>query len=278
MFQQFRTTEFKISVARQLYKVVSLFYGKEKKIIQRGGINFEVDLSEGIDLSLFLFGNFQKHIFNQINLKKDAVVFDIGANFGVMSLKFSQLATQGKIYSFEPTHYAIERLKRNLELNPALAKNIKIVNSFVSENSSENPEIKAFSSWKVDGKSSGDEHPVHFGTSKSADGTPSISLNDFCEKNEINRLDFIKIDTDGHEFEVFKGAKEALKKLKPIIVFEIGQYVMAEKNITFDFYHNYFKELNYKLIDLMSGKEVTLNNFKSYIPEKGTTDLLAIPN
>lgn len=278
MFQQFRTTEFKIAVARQLYKVVSLFFGKEKKLIKRGGINFEVDLSEGIDLSLFLFGNFQKHIFNQINLKKDAVVFDIGANFGVMSLKFSQLAENGKIYSFEPTHYAIERLKRNLELNPLLAKNIEIVNSFVSENNSQNPEIKAFSSWKVDGNATGNEHPVHFGTSKSTEGTPSVSLDDFCETCQINRLDFIKIDTDGHEFEVFKGAKNALKKLKPIIVFEIGQYVMSEKNITFDFYSNYFNELNYKLIDLMTGKQVNINNFKTYLPEKGTTDLLAVPN
>ena len=53
---------------------------------------------------------------------------------------------------------------------------------------------------------------------------------------------------------------------------------MDEKNISFDFYFNYFKDLNYKLYDTKTDVEITLGNYKSYIPKNGSTDLIAVPN
>lgn len=273
-------TRIKIFGARILYFFTTLFVGKEKRIIERNGIRYEVDLSEGMELSLYLFGNFQKHIFENkfLKLDKDFVIFDIGANVGLMSLQFAKEAPEGKIFSFEPTHYALERLKKNISLNAEIGKNITVTNSFVSEKSSDNPEILAYSSWKVNGKKDNSNHPVHLGTPKNTDGVPSISLDDFTEKNSILKIDFIKIDTDGHEYEVFKGAKQAIKKYRPKIIFEIGLYVMDEKNISFDFYFNYFNEMNYFLVDTKSNQKIDLDNYKKYIPKKGSTDLIAVPN
>jgi FkbM family methyltransferase len=273
-------THIKIFIAQILFRVVTLFFGKKLRVINRNGINYEVDLAEGIDLSLFLFGNFQKHVTNNkfLSLKPDAVIFDVGANVGIMSLQFAQSVPSGSIYSFEPTHYALSKFKRNLELNPALAKNIKVINSFVSAKNSDNADIKAFSSWKVDGANSNNIHPVHRGTAKSTEGVPAITLNNFCEKNQISRLDFIKIDTDGHEFEVMQGAKEAIARYRPKIIFEIGIYVMEEKNISFQFYSDYFNALNYKLLDAKSGSLITTDNYLEFIPARGTIDILALPN
>ena len=52
---------------------------------------------------------------------------------------------------------------------------------------------------------------------------------------------------------------------------------MDEKNISFDYYYNYFKDLNYKLFDTQSDAEITLENYRKHIPQKGSTDLIAVP-
>ena len=72
-----------------------------------------MDLSEGIELSLYLFGNFQKHIINNkiLHFKADDVIIDVGANVGIMSLQFAARVPHGRVYSFEPTYYAFENLK-----------------------------------------------------------------------------------------------------------------------------------------------------------------------
>jgi len=266
-------------MAKMLYSFVSLVYGKKPRIITRNGIKFEVDISEGIDLSLFLFGNFQKHVTKSrlLTIPADATIIDVGANFGVMSLQFAQLAPQGKVFAFEPTHYALSKLQRNLELNPELASRITVINSFVSASSVQNANIKAYSSWKVDGERASDMHPEHQGAAKSAEGVGSVSINDFCKNEQLTRLDFIKIDTDGHEYEVLQGAAEALARFRPQIIFEIGIYVMTEKGIDFNFYSNYFSKLNYRLYDSASEAVITLENHKEYIPGKGTIDIIAKP-
>jgi FkbM family methyltransferase len=248
-------------------------------VIDRGGIKFEVDLAEGIELSLFLFGKFQRHIIKNsfLEIKKDFVIIDVGANVGLMTLQFAKLVPQGKVFSFEPTHYALGRLKKNLELNPEIAKNVTVINSFVSEKSDNDPHILAYSSWRVNGERHGQEHPVHLGTAHDTKGVPSISLDDFVKQQNFVKIDFIKVDTDGHEYEVFKGAKQAIAKYRPKIIFEIAMYVLDEKSIGFEFYLDYFKELNYKLMDTMTDAEVTAANYRKYIPEEGSTDLIALP-
>jgi len=272
-------TRIKIFGAGILYQVATLFAGKEKRIIDREGVKFEVDPAEGIELSMFLFGKFQSHITKNrfLSLDPGGVVVDIGANVGLMCLQFARMVPQGRVYAFEPTHYALEKLKRNISLNPSMADRVFVINSFVSERSDINPVIVAYSSWKVNGVRSSSDHPVHLGTPKSAEGVPAVSLNDFVEKENPSRIDLIKIDTDGHEYEVFKGAERVIARYRPRIIFEIGLYVMDEKKIDFDFYYNYFQKLNYKLIDSKSGATISLSNYRRHIPKKGSTDLIAIP-
>jgi FkbM family methyltransferase len=272
-------TRLKVISARIPYFFVTLFYGKKPRIATKGGIKYELDFSEGIDLSLFIFGRYQEHVTHNklIPIPKDAVIIDVGANMGAMSLQFAKIASSGKVYSFEPTHYSMARLKRNISLNPELSARIEVINSFVSSKSTENAKITAFASWKVDGGQDENAHPVHLGTAKDTDGVGSVSLDDFCKARNLNKIDLVKIDTDGHEYDVFLGAKEALKKYRPYIIFEAGLYSFAEKNIDFSFYINYFKELNYKMYDSLKKAEITADNFRKYIPEKRTIDVIAVP-
>ncbi|MCK5104321.1 MAG: FkbM family methyltransferase [Cyclobacteriaceae bacterium] len=272
-------TRLKLSIARILFHLVKPFYGTQKRIIKRNGINFEVDITEGLDLSLFLFGNFQKHVTENeyLDLPEDAVIFDVGANVGIMSLHFAKKAPKGKVYAFEPTHFAWQKLKRNLELNQDIAQNIQTVQTFVSSEEKKQGEIRAYSSWKINKEIGSDQHPVHGGKVMSTEGVPSTTLDNFVKEQNIARLDFIKIDTDGHEFDVLLGAGKSIKKFKPQLIFELGQYVMEERSISFMDYEDFFSGLGYVLSNAANNKLITNANYEKMVPGKGTIDVLALP-
>ena len=194
-----------------------------------------------------------------------------------MTFSFAQLAPNGYVYAFEPTDYAFNKLIRNISLNNELAKHIIPIQIFLSNQSKANHKMIAYSSWKVDGKTS-DKHSLHGGIIKSANSIPTTTIDDFSKDREIRRLDLIKIDTDGYELQILLGAKKTLEKYLPYIIFEIGLYIIEEKGITFNEYFKYLSSLGYTLINSKNGKTITLENFYKEIPLYSTTDIIAIPS
>lgn len=272
-------TKIKIAIARLLYRLVRIAYRSDTQIVTRGGIVYELDLSEGIDLSVFLFGSFQKHVFQNryVTFKGDEVVFDVGANAGVMSLQFAKLAPRGAVYSFEPTHYAFAKLKKNISLNPVLASRITVVQTFLSVTEASTPSITAYASWKVDGTHSAADHAVHLGTPKDTTGVPSTTIDAYVKQYAITRLDFIKIDTDGHEWDVLRGARQSIHMFRPIVIFEVGEYVMRDRGISFENYYDFFHAQGYDLFDSNRAGAIDTENYRRYIPAWGAIDIIAVP-
>jgi len=268
----------KLFVARVLYRMLSILLRQDKRYIRRDGINYKVDLTEGIDFSIFLFGNFQRYITQNryFSLPDDAIVFDIGANIGNMAFKFAQLVQKGCVYAFEPTNYAFNKFKINLALNPELSSRIVPIQLFVSEHSEIKHKIKAYSSWRINGKYAC-AHPLHGGISKSAESIAAVAIDDFCREREIPRIDLIKIDTDGFEYSILRGAQKSLGRFLPYIIFEIGIYVMEERGISFEQYYDYLSSFGYTLINAKNGKYITMESYQKQIPFRSTTDIIAIP-
>ena len=87
-------TKNKIFIAKILSKLLTLFISKNQ-IVVRNNIKWCLDLDEGIDLSVFLFGTSESKISNlkKLLLKKDSslTIIDIGANIGSVSLKLATI-------------------------------------------------------------------------------------------------------------------------------------------------------------------------------------------
>ena len=277
IINRIQITRMKLFIARVIYKVLKTFLRNDFHLIRRGEIFYEVDLTEGIDLSLFLFGNFQNHITRNkyFSLKDNAVVFDFGANIGSMTLKFAQLSPCGHIYAFEPTDYAFNKLLHNIYRNPELSKRITPLQYFVSDRLEVN-HFETYASWKVNGNLS-DKHPLHGGTIQPCSKTSIITIDDFCEKEKIQSIDLIKIDTDGHELKVLRGARKSVHKFLPYIIFEAGYYLMKEHGILFEHYFDYFSSANYILINSKNGKIITTKNYFKQIPLYATIDIIGFP-
>lgn len=276
---QLPLTRYKIFIAHILYVITRFFVRSDHQLTRRNGIWYSLDLSEGIDLSIFLFGNFQQHVFNKkwLKLPENPVIIDVGANIGHMSLTYAKLFPDALVYAFEPTDYAVAKLQANLGLNQTLASRIEAVKAFLSDQSEQSPSITAYASWKIAGHASNEStHPIHLGTAKDSKDTPAMTLDDFVRQRHLPSVDFIKIDTDGHEIKVLSGARETIAQYHPIVLFEAGLYVLSEKNVRFDDFFDLFEPLGYQFVNSKNDNAITRSNYREEIPEQSTTDVLAI--
>lgn len=279
----FSSTVAKIRIANLLYRLTQLVRIPNIQIISRGGITYEVDLREGIDLSLYYFGSFQKHIIRSLkpylaSIPQNCTVFDVGANFGLIGLSLAQAFQNSQVYMFEPSTYAFQKLQRNISLNKNMHSRLFPVQTFIGSESNQDSTFVAFSSWRVDHvySNNNDQHPIHMGLKKEAPKN-QISLDDFARENKIDHVHLIKIDTEGYEFDVLKGATSILAKYKPIVIFELSLYQLADHGLNLSHYEDLFLPLGYRLINSETSQLVTKDTLEQ-IPEKGGIDVLAIPS
>ena len=268
------STESKIKLARVLYRLLKLARLSDTQLVTRSGVRFQLDLREGIDLAIFLFGGFQNHVVSVSPGPPDAVVFDVGANIGAITLPLARRHPSAQFHCFEPTHYALEKLRRNLSLNPALAARVVVNPCFVGSSSGVIQDAQAYASWRVDAPPAGDVHNTHFGL-KMASTTTLTSLDNYVVAHQIPKVHLIKIDTDGHEYEVLAGAQKLIATSRPRIILEMCPYLLEEQRLTLK---DYIAVLGpgYRMTTLPSGRPFDEKALAS-IPRRGSMDVLAEP-
>jgi FkbM family methyltransferase len=169
------------------------------------------------------------HIKSILTTKKTFI--DIGAHIGFYSI--SLLNDFQNIYAFEPSKFQFDYLKRNVIINQS--KNIKV--SHVAAGS-----VHGFLQMNVMGRSGGTNTLVE---SIASVGDPiekySVEVVTI-DSQKITDVDFIKIDVEGFELEVLKGAINTIKRYKPLILCEVWDKLEYRENI-----FNFMKEINYSV-------------------------------
>jgi len=204
-------------------------------VFVRRGIRWHLDLNEGIDFSIYLLGAFEPEAIPWYTreISKGAFVLDIGANIGAHTLTFAKLVgSSGSVVAFEPTDYAFSKLQKNIALNPDLACRISAFQVLLCAPGEHNQRPDAiYSSWPL--ASDASVHEVHGGKLQAVNGAQIATLDQIFDKRKAKRVDFIKIDVDGHELPVLKGASELLDRDKPTIFIELCPHVGVEHGVPF---------------------------------------------
>jgi FkbM family methyltransferase len=271
-------TAAKIRVARFFASTLVGAGFRPTRRIRRHGILFDVDIREGIDLSLFLFGSFQHHIDKLVRrfVDVDGVVVDVGANVGAVTLPVAAYLRNGRVFAFEPTDFAFAKLQRNLELNPALSARVTAVRLFVADRVASTSEMVAYSSWPVGGEGTEHQHPVHKGVAKTA-SCGQTTLDAFVSSRQLSTLSLVKIDTDGHEFSVLSGARRCLTEQRPVVIFEACAYLMTPPAPTFEDFAGLFAEHDYFICHGERLDRISATEFAQRCPVGGGLDLVAVP-
>ena len=240
-------TKYKIFIGKILSKLLTFFISKNQIVI-RNNIKWNLDLNEGIDLSLYLFGSFEDKITNlkKILPKKDKPLtfIDIGANIGSVSLVMAKMFDDLKIFAIEPTNYAFKKLSHNLNLNEELKKKVYLRQLFISNH--KRPK-SVWSSWNFE--KSNEKHLKHSGTLKEIKQDSFLKLDEFIKEENLKDIDFIKLDVDGYELDVLNSGKEFFKNNRPIIFIEIAPYLYPEFGYTVFELINFMKKFNYDFFD-----------------------------
>jgi FkbM family methyltransferase len=274
-------TATKIQIGRALYYTVRAMRRitgstTDQARCRRQGLNWELDLSEGIDLSLFVFGAFDRPADRAIRrwLRPGMVALDIGANVGGHALPMADLVgPSGRVYAFEPTGWAFDRLKRNLALNPSLAPVLTPIHAaMVGRN--DPPAPSYYSSWNFVDR--GEVHEVHRGALRSVGDARFVTLDEMVAELALEGVDFIKLDVDGFEVGVLEGGATALRRFRPPILFELCPHSQEEVGGSAVALLRRICSLGYEIVDL-EGKpfEVTEAFIDRRVPKWGSINLLA---
>ncbi|NSW78203.1 MAG: FkbM family methyltransferase [Chthonomonadetes bacterium] len=147
------------------------------------------------------------------------VVYDIGANVGLMTLFFARaVGPTGYVVAFEPHPYSFRRLSRNVRVNRL--RHVRLVNVGVGDETtslilyqpSRHLSGAAFSGGRVFRPDEGQpiEFTVHVDT-----------LDNLIKRFELPTPDYVKVDVEGYEVRVLRGAMQTIQQHKPAFFIEI---------------------------------------------------------
>ncbi len=184
------------------------------------------------------FKNFDLIFKKILNFNKITII-DIGANKGQTIERFKKIFNKPKIYAFEPTNNLIKLLDKKYVND----QNVKIFNQAVGNKNGKtifynylNDELNSLHKIK-------DTNHKKFIKTK----CKITTLDRFCLKHKLKKIDVLKIDTQGNEKNILEGAKKSLKN---------GVFKVIELEIILGEYYN----INNSFFDIE--QNLTINNYR----------------
>tara|TARA_R100000734_G_scaffold1076_1_gene1138 strand:- start:1625 stop:2317 length:693 start_codon:yes stop_codon:yes gene_type:complete len=157
------------------------------------------------------------NIYSEL-LHDNMIAIDIGAYIGTHTLPMSKFCE--KVYAFEANTIIASYLLTN-----KIKNNIDNVTVFAAALSNKNDTSTFYK--RDDGTS-------RISNSREIKGTKETlythTLSEFILPQDVERIKLIKIDVEGHEFEVLEGAKEIIEKSRPCILIEVFKHKLKNLN------------------------------------------------
>ena len=193
-------------------------------------------------------GEYENKTYKIINklIKDSDNIIDVGANKGWYSVLFGKLANHGLVYAVEPTIAAYCELKENIKINNlknVIACNLAFSN-YIGRGFMSIPYERSSLAYLVSN------------SVKNEDAIRVTTIDQFIKENQINKIDLIKIDAEGSEYDILTGAESLLtSENAPILIIEAFDKCLLRfgKN-TGDLIH-FLKQCGYKVYNIETLEE-----------------------
>ena len=195
------------------------------------------------------------------------IVVDVGANIGAISVLAASKGKNVLVFAFEPTKKIIPLFLENVGINH-FGNKIKLIEKAVADKNG-----------KIEFILESESEINHIASSQNTKREKSISvdcitLDKFFKDNSLKKINFLKVDVEGAELLVFKGAKECFEKQQvEMILFELNENA------------SYFKYTKNKIVKFLKknsfdiyrfNQEGRLELLKNHTTIQGTTNLVAV--
>ncbi len=222
---------------KRVFYPLNLFRGVIKKA-NYFGASFNLHIDDWIQENIYFVSDYEhaELVFIKNQLKSGDVFVDIGANIGVHSLIASQiLSEQGKVISFEASKKNYMRLQEHIQLNHAqnieahhvaIADSEKEITLYYNEAEANKGMISAY------GQNEAHKESIQAVTLDSVLG--------------VTKIDFIKIDIEGGEYDALKGMKQILQTQNPVLLIELEEDIIAKTDYKEEDIINYLAQFGYQ--------------------------------
>lgn len=204
--------------------------------------------------SYFINNLLPKLIDDDVNV----TMFDVGANIGNYSKILRSVYSKANIHAFEPNPHTYIKLKENLSgstihtVNYGLGEIEELSYIYTYSNNHESQHASIFKEVITD---------LHFAKDLMKIPIEIKTIDGYCLEKNINKIDFLKIDTEGYELNVLKGAKRMLLENRiGIIQFEFNEMNIISRVFLKDFYDLLGETYDFYRLD--SKKLIPLNEYK----------------
>jgi FkbM family methyltransferase len=202
-------------------------------------------------------------------LPRDAVAVDGGAHIGVLTVLLASLCPAGRVYAFEPGHASRRHLAENVEANHL--DNVVVEDAALYDRDGD--VVFEFN----------ELYPAGSHVDSSGRSVHSVRFDTWARARGIARLDLLKLDVEGSELAVLDGARETIKRLRPVTIVECNPVALRR------FGGRSYRELASALKRLFA-RVGTLDHAGSFVPllsgthldlvlaERGVVDLVCLPD
>lgn len=185
------------------------------------GIKMQLDPYDMVSRKILETGSWEPQSVQAVadHLSLNATFMDVGAHIGYYSLKAANLVgPSGHVISIEPNPQTLPKLRSNIEASDARMVSVWPVACAESESTLQ---LYAAPGSNTGESSLSKENASQEGAAAAAYSVRARPLDAIVKEAKLDRVDVIKIDVEGAEFEVLKGAVKTLEEFRPVLIVEM---------------------------------------------------------
>jgi FkbM family methyltransferase len=242
-------------------------------------LTFELNLNCGHERMAYLMGHYENETSSTLaELYQGGTVLDVGANIGLISIPLAMRIggntsdSDATIYSFEPIESNFESLRRNVKLNNLNGSVIPLKKGLG------NKDTQVFIQLEGDDlKRTGTANILPLERDFVRIPIQITSIDRLIVDGDLPvNVSLMKIDTDGYDFEVIKGAKRLLQESRPIVLAELNEHCMNWHGYGIREVMTFLEGINYEIWAMNSSRPQ--NSKRLFDPIKHAGDCLLIPS
>jgi FkbM family methyltransferase len=217
-----------------------------------GDLSISLDRASYISSAIYWAGHHSLPLVRYLRktLTSEMTLADVGANIGEITLLAAKRLSKGRVLAFEPTPRVFAQLERNVAFNNF--SSVELFNYGLYDQTASLP-VYALDDHPFGTRNDGVTSLFSAGNDRTETLVPLRKFDDVASELGLARLDVMKIDVEGAEWMVLRGAENSIKKFRPAIIAEISAYKFRRAGYTPEDLLGYLNTLNYEVRDLENG-------------------------
>lgn len=211
---------------------------------------------EYIERRVWMLGEYETEVNAafRTHVPTNGTVLDVGANIGINTLRLSNfVGVNGKVYSFEPIPHNQQRFAKNILLNNVGNVKLEPIGlGLVSETLTIDFNVEEENMGAVSLRN----------TSALGIDIQVKNGDEWIQENNIEKLDFIKIDVEGYEWNVISGLSSSIKKFHPKILIEWDLNYLKFSGASDMDWQSFIDSNNYKIYQINRYELKAINSIR----------------